>query len=124
MQSGTISASFEEDKFADFFLETCPEISLFVGSAIISVLFQMMHLSFSVMLFDAFRKDEKDQSGSSFQKIAFGKNILLHAMGSLSTTLNGRDAGCKVGIPLLAVVSLFTVYLGYKTTSSHSYEVR
>ena len=55
MRIGALSGAFEEDDYTDFYLEECPDISVYVLSATTSLLFQVINVSLMVLMFFALK---------------------------------------------------------------------
>lgn len=55
---GALGGAFSQDDYADFYLEKCPNISVYLSSAITALLFQVLHVALMVLTFFAFKSQD------------------------------------------------------------------
>jgi len=104
MYGGVLEASLAP---GDYFTESCPKVSGFVISAMLALLFQVMHLALTIIALDAVRRRKKAPMDALVRLLLV---VGIHMAASLLSLINSDvDYGCKVGLPLQAIVVLCSV---------------
>lgn len=117
MYGGALSGAFEEEVYSDFYLDQCPDISVYVYSASTSLIFQVLNVALMVLMFFALKASN---AAKRYSEIALV--VLLHLAASLMSLGSQVQGGCAAvlaGQSVLVVLTLIMV--GYKNKSYHYY---
>lgn len=117
MYGGVLGASTEP---GDYFTEACPKVSGFIVSAMLALLYQVLHIALSILMLDAVRRQQSERYGFFFRLISI---MLMHLAVSLLSLLN-TDAdmgGCKSGITLMTVAVVLICAAGVLTVRKKDY---
>mmetsp|Transcript_21541 Transcript_21541/g.42316 ORF Transcript_21541/g.42316 Transcript_21541/m.42316 type:complete len:254 (-) Transcript_21541:54-815(-) len=118
LYGGTLTASLEN---GDYFTDACPNISGFVASSILALLYQIMHIALMIIFLDGLRRWNSSHPLLHALPRLLGACV-LHFLISLLSILNGDvNTGCKVGMPLQAVSVILCVGLSIYTARLPSY---
>mmetsp|Transcript_13972 Transcript_13972/g.16233 ORF Transcript_13972/g.16233 Transcript_13972/m.16233 type:complete len:245 (-) Transcript_13972:1501-2235(-) len=120
IHGGVISAAFDEIPSGDFFSDSCPELSLYWTSALNALLFQILHLSLSVLCFDTVRRS----GAADAPKIPIGNCnflviLMLHLVASFSTTIN--TVSCVGGLAALGGTVAISLLLARSVINQPDY---
>jgi len=97
MYGALIFASIGEPTF---FLASCPQLSIFSWTAILALLYNVLHVTLTIMALDAFRK------GSRALLLL---PLAVHLTFGLLTLDTANSSGCVVVLPLAAAIVGLTI---------------
>lgn len=114
MYGGVLQASLEP---GDLFSDACPHVSSFIVSALLALMYQVLHICLTVLMLDALRQNPP------FVHAKLAIVFALHlAMALLSLINASADAGgCTAGVSLQAVVLLVAIVGVASVTRKSSY---
>mmetsp|Transcript_13596 Transcript_13596/g.22189 ORF Transcript_13596/g.22189 Transcript_13596/m.22189 type:complete len:243 (+) Transcript_13596:137-865(+) len=103
----------------DFFMESCPTISGYIVTAIIALLYQILHICLMILTLDAFRCD-----GRAWHLLRLLLLTIWHHGISLLGLLNDdASIGCKVGLPAQTFMIVLCILETIRVTRSKSYGI-
>lgn len=106
MLYGTLLAS-EASTLGTLYQPSCPQIPSLVNSALNTMLFSFIDILLMLFAFYGMRR-RKSKSHKQRQagNMTLGTSLLIHSMASFATTANLLHGGCRIALPLLAIVLL------------------
>ncbi|GBG30301.1 Gamma-secretase subunit APH-1B [Hondaea fermentalgiana] len=120
LYGGVLEASLVD---GDYFTAACPNISGFVVSSLLCLLYQVMHIALTIVTLDALRRSQRETSHpTAILTVRMLLVLVLHLLVSLLSVMNGdMDLGCKAGMSLQSFSVLLTVAVAVKTARAPSY---
>lgn len=106
MLYGTLLAS-EASTLGTLYQPSCPQIPSLVNSALNTMLFSLIDILLMLFTFYGMRKRKsKTYRHRQAGNVSLGISLGIHCMATMATTANLLHGGCRIAIPLLAIVLL------------------
>jgi hypothetical protein len=106
MLYGTLLAS-EASTLGTLYQPSCPRIPSLVNSALNTMMFSLIDILLMLFTFYGMRKRKsKTYRHRQAGNVALGICLGIHFMATMATTANLLHGGCRIALPLLAIVLL------------------
>jgi hypothetical protein len=106
MLYGTLLAS-EASTLGTLYQPSCPQIPSLVNSALNTMLFSLIDILLMLFTFYGMRKRKsKTYRHRQAGNVSLGICLGIHCMATMATTANLLHGGCRIALPLLAIVLL------------------
>lgn len=116
MYGAVIFASVGEPTF---FLDSCPQLSVFTWTAVMALLYNVLHVTLTVIALDAWR-NARTRSGRAMLFLPF----LVHLVFGLMTLSTASAGGCVIVLPIAAVIVAATVVLVWRIERSPDFAAK
>ena len=116
MYGAVIFASVGEPTF---FLDSCPQLSIFTWTAALALLYNVLHITLTVIALDAWRR-----SSSRSGRAMLALPLAVHLVFGLLTLATANTGGCVVVLPIAAVIVAATAVLVWRIERSPDFAAK